>query len=103
MFSNEYYFVQAVGAVVIYDILRKETFDNINFWLSKLNELSGDVPFIIVGNKLDRKNERKVSFQEASQLAKKHNVEYYETSAKANQNVEEAFESLAIQILNTLK
>jgi small GTP-binding protein len=103
MFSNEYYFVQAVGAVVIYDILRKDTFDSINYWLSKLRELSGNIPFIIVGNKVDKKHERKVSFQEANELAKKYNVEYYETSAKSNENVEEAFESLAIQILNTLK
>jgi len=103
LFANEYYFVQAVGALIIYDILRKETFDSIDFWVEKIKELSGDIPFMILGNKVDRKLERKVSYEKAMEKAEKYYVKYMETSAKLNENVDDAFEGLAVQILNTFK
>ncbi len=103
LFSNEYYFVQAVGAFVIYDILNPKSFINIDFWISKVKELSGDIPFMILGNKVDRSQERKVSYEKAIEKAEKYYVKYMETSAKLNENVDKAFEGLAIEILNTFK
>ncbi|MHA1988136.1 MAG: Rab family GTPase [Promethearchaeota archaeon] len=103
LFSNEYYFVQAVGAFVVYDVSNRESFDNIGFWISKLNELSGEIPFIIIGNKIDKKDERLVSLEEAKKRADSYSVKYMETSAKSNENIDKAFESLSIQILNNLK
>ncbi|MFX1303511.1 MAG: GTP-binding protein [Promethearchaeota archaeon] len=103
LFSNEYYFVQAVGAFVIYDILNPKSFINIDFWISKVKELSGDIPFMILGNKIDRRQERKVSYEKAIEKAEKYYVKYMETSAKLNENVDKAFEGLAIEILNTFK
>ena len=52
LFANEYYFLDAVGAVVVFNLVDKESFKNLEFWISKLKELSGDVPFIIIGNKI---------------------------------------------------
>jgi small GTP-binding protein len=103
LFSNEYYFVQAVGAFVVYDVSNRESFDNIDFWISKLKELSGEIPFIIIGNKIDKKDERLVSLEEAKEKADSHGVKYMETSAKSNENIDKAFESLSVQILNNLK
>ena len=103
LFSNEYYFVQAVGAFVVYDVSNRESFDNIDFWISKLKELSGEIPFIIIGNKIDKKDERSVSLEEAKEKADSHGVKYMETSAKSNENIDKAFESLSVQILNNLK
>jgi small GTP-binding protein len=103
LFSNEYYFVQAVGAFVVYDVINRETFDNIDFWITKLNEFSGEIPFIIIGNKIDKKDERAVLFEEAKEKASSYNVQYMETSAKSNENIDKAFESLSVQILNNLK
>ncbi len=101
LFSNEYYFVQAVGAMIVFNLNELSSFEGINFWLSKLKELSGDVPYIIVGNKLDL--ERKIDQSLIDKRVKKLGVEYFETSAKLNENVDVAFESLSIQILNNLK
>jgi GTPase SAR1 family protein len=56
-----------------------------------------------VGNKNDKKDERQVSFEEASNKAKKYGVEYIESSAKLNENVDKAFEILAVKILNNMK
>lgn len=103
LFSNEYYFVQAVGAFVVYDVTNRESFDNIDFWIKKLKELSGEIPFIIIGNKIDKKDERIVSLEEARERADFYGVQYMETSAKSNENIDIAFESLSVQILNNLK
>ncbi len=101
LFSNEYYFVQAVGAMIVFNLNELSSFKGITFWLSKLKELSGDVPYIIVGNKSDL--ERKIDQSLIDEKVNKLGVEYFETSAKLNKNVDVAFESLSIQILNNLK
>ena len=56
-------------------------------------------PILLVGNKQDLENERKVTFDEAKQLADSWEVEYMETSAKTNFNCKEAFEKLAQKIV----
>ena len=101
LFSTEYYFVQAVGAMIVFNLNDLWTFQNVDFWLSTLKELSGDVPYILVGNKKDL--ERKVDTSLIEAEVKKLGIQYFETSAKLNENVDLAFESLSIQILNNLK
>jgi small GTP-binding protein len=101
LFSNEYYFIQAVGAMVIFSLNQYSSFNNVDFWISKLKDLSGDIPYILVGNKndLDREIDREMVEEKLEQLG----VSYFETSAKLNENVDNAFETLSIQILNNLK
>ena len=101
LYSNEYYFVQAVGAMIVFNLNDLLSFQDIEFWLSKLKELSGDVPYVLVGNKSDL--ERKVDKSLIDNEVRKLGVQYFETSAKLNENVDLAFESLSIQILNNLK
>lgn len=102
LFTTEYYFVQAVGALVVFDILKRESFEDLDFWISKLKELSGDVPFIIIGNKIDEGEKRVVSKKEGESLANEYGVEYIETSAKSDENVDKAFEILAIEIIKKM-
>jgi small GTP-binding protein len=64
LFVTEYYFVQAIGAILVFDITLKKTFDDLDFWISKLKDLSGDVPFLILGNKIDLENSRVISFDQ---------------------------------------
>lgn len=92
-----------MGAFIIYDILNRESFENINFWYQKIRELSGDIPLILLGNKIDMIQERIVSIEEVERKTKELGVQYIETSAKLNENVDKAFESLSVQILNNLK
>lgn len=102
LFTTEYYFVQAVGALVVFDILNRESFEDLDFWINKLKELSGDVPFIIIGNKIDKEEKRMVSKEEGEELAEQYGVEYIETSAKSDENVDKAFEILAIEIIKKM-
>ena len=101
LYSNEYYFVQAVGAMIVFNLNNLTSFQDINFWLTKLKELSGDVPYILVGNKSDL--ERKIDKSLIDDEVRKLGIQYFEASAKHNENVDLAFESLSIQILNNLK
>ena len=103
LFVTEYYFLQAVGAMVVFSVDKRETFDDIDFWISKMKELSGDIPFILVGNKIDLENKRVVHTEEIEKKAKEYGVRFFETSAKLNESVDTAFEDLSIQILNNLK
>ena len=56
-------------------------------------------PILLVGNKQDLENERKVTLAEAKQVAESWGIEYIETSAKTNFNCKEAFEKLAQKIV----
>ncbi len=101
LFANEYYFVQAVGAMVIFSLDDIATFKQVDFWVQKLRELSGEVPYIVIGNKSDL--EKKVDADEIEQLIDQYGINYFETSAKLNKNVNACFEALSILILNNLK
>jgi len=100
LFANEYYFVQSLGAMVIFNLTDKKSFEDIDFWITKMKELSGDVPFIIIGNKSDLTAKRTISKDVITKKVDEYGVRYYETSAKLNQNVNNAFFGLAIEILN---
>ena len=103
LFVTEYYFLQAIGSIIVFDVTEKKTFDELDFWISKMKELSGDIPFIIVGNKIDLDNKRIVSYEMGKEKAEEYGVEYLETSAKENKNVNLAFEKLATLILKNIK
>ena len=103
LFVTEYYFLQAVGAMVVFNVDKRDTFNDIDFWISKMKELSGDIPYILVGNKIDLEDRRVVSTEEIEAKAEKYGVKYFETSAKLNESVDAAFEDLSVQILNNIK
>jgi len=104
LFANEYYFIQAVGAIVIFNVDNRETYNNLDFWISKMKQLSGeDIPYIIIGNKIDLQDKREIQTEEIQKKAEEYGVHYFETSAKLNESVDAAFEDLSIQILNNLK
>jgi len=93
--TNAYY-RGAVGAILIYDISRKESFVNISRWLKELRDHANeDIVLLLVGNKSDMckgdGSPREVSQAEGDELAKLHNLNRMETSAKSGENVEDAF------------
>lgn len=100
LYVNTYFFEYAIGALVIFDISNRTSFMNIDYWIDNMKRLSGDVTFIIVGNKMDKKEDRQVTAEEAQKKAKNYHVKYIETSAKTNENINKIFEVLSIQIIN---
>lgn len=97
------YYKGAVGALVVYDITRRESFMHITNWLKEIKEHgSKDVVIILVGNKCDLKDSRAVEKEEGEELAKQHGLEFLETSAKTSENVNEAFLNGAEKILKNI-
>ena len=90
-------FFQGVsGALLVYDLTRKKTLEKIPLWIEQLRKYSPDVRMYLVGNKNDLADDRQVSFSEGEQ-AKDHlqMVNFFETSAKTGNHIQETFEDLA--------
>ncbi|KAG0483806.1 hypothetical protein HPP92_011890 [Vanilla planifolia] len=98
------YYRGAVGALVVYDITRRPTFENVSRWLSELNSHSDmNVVTILVGNKTDLKDSREVSTEEGKALAELESLFFMETSALESHNVVAAFETVVKEIYDILR
>ena len=86
------YFQSSHGFVLVYDITDETTFEKTNFWMDQI-KLNGpkNAKLILVGNKCDLSNERKVSIEEGEKRAKDNNIKFFESSAKDGTNVNEMF------------
>lgn len=96
------YFQGCVGALVVYDITRHQTFDNVESkWLKDFKKyVKKEGAYILIGNKIDLEDRRLVTEEEGKFLAKKiQATDFIETSAKFGENVEKAFKNLVFQIL----
>ena len=84
------------GILLIYDLTDESSFISIDRWINNLeNKLDmKNVPIILVGNKNDKEDERKVSYEEGLKYAQKYNFKFFEMSAKTGENVNEAFLTL---------
>ena len=103
---TSHHYRKAVGALLVYDVTRRITFENCIKWYKELKVFTDQECVIcIVGNKLDliegNPNRREVSIEEGKNFAKKNKTLFFETSAKSNNNVVECFEELLQQIYNT--
>ncbi|KAK7873199.1 hypothetical protein R5R35_006409 [Gryllus longicercus] len=82
----------AAGALLVYDITNRESFNALANWLSDARTLaSPNIVILLVGNKRDLEDDREVTFLEASRFAQENELMFLETSAKTGENVEEAF------------
>ncbi|XP_062108087.1 ras-related protein RABA5e [Humulus lupulus] len=97
------YYRGAVGALVVYDITRRTTFDSIGRWLDELKTHSDTtVARMLVGNKSDLENIRDVSVEEGKNLAEAEGLFFMETSALDSTNVRKAFELVIREIYNNV-
>lgn len=90
------YFNGADGMMLVFDITRSSTFSNVQNWYNTAVKygLSG-IPRVLIGNKIDLKDERKIIQPMAEHLADKLNCAYHETSAKTGDNVKNIFKKMA--------
>lgn len=96
------YFQGCVGALLVYDVTRHNTFNDIQErWLKDFKKyVKKEGTYVLIGNKKDLDDQRAVPSEEGSALAEQIKAsDFIETSAKLNQNVDVAFKNLVYQIL----
>ena len=92
------------AVILVYAINDKNTFNALDTWISKLNDTMdiSKKPIIILGNKSDL-NEREVSYEEGKKYAESKGYNFYETSAKSGEHIEEAFNDIFEQLYKTFE
>ena len=98
------YYKGSRGALIVYDITRTITFEDIEKWKNEINEkVKGSLKLMLIGNKCDLKDERKVSIEEALEKAKLLNMPLMETSALDSTNIQKAFENILKEMYKEFK
>ncbi|MBA0873502.1 hypothetical protein Goshw_002991 [Gossypium schwendimanii] len=93
------YYRGAVGALLVYDVTRHVTFENVERWLKELRgHTDSNIVIMLVGNKADLRHLRAVSTDDAKAFAERENTFFMETSALESMNVENAFSEVLTQI-----
>ena len=90
------YYRGATGALLVYDVTRRDTFEHVSSWLEDAKDNANmAITILLIGNKTDLADKREVSTEEGEALAKENGLAFIETSAKTASNVEEAFMNTA--------
>ena len=101
--SNNY-IKKAQGILLMYDITNQNSFNNIKNWMETIDEnLGSKMPIVLIGNKCDLNEERKISIEMGKNLAEEYGIHFFETSCKDNINIEKAFYDVAEQIIEKNK
>jgi len=86
------YYRGTTGALLVYDITRRETFEHLTDWLEDCRKYSNpNMVIMLIGNKCDLEEKRAVPREEGEKFAKQNGLFFLETSAKTDQNVDDAF------------
>ena len=96
--SPRIYYKGARGVILIYDVTEQNSFQNVHYWLKQIERYAKDTSRkVLVWNKCD-KPDRVITTEEGKKLADDFNMNFFETSAKTYQNVNEVFNFLATDI-----
>ena len=96
------YYKGAEGIILVFDLTKRESFDKINDWMNQIksNTKADEISIVLLGNKKDAVNERVISFEEGKERADQFNVKFFETSALDGSGIEDAFQTLAQDIMD---
>jgi small GTP-binding protein len=98
------YFRNAVGAVLVFAIDDKDSFAQLDQWITDLHQLAcPNAVILLVGNKIDRSAERQISEEQANDFAQRHSMEYTESSAQLDQGIRDVFVRLTTKVLEKVK
>ncbi len=105
------YYVGAQAAFIVFDLSRRETYDNLKNWLKELDDFipNKDIPIVLIGNKSDLVDQRVVKYQEGAKMANElaktgiSRISYIETSALNGENVNDAFRLITYHYIMEIK
>jgi Ras-related protein Rab-1A len=93
------YYTGAHGAVVVFDVTRKESYDHIENWIKEVEEKCPDIPIIIVGNKTDLTDDRIISNDEVIKKWGEKGYTVLESSAKLGEGVDDIYSIIAKKVM----
>jgi len=96
------------GVIFVFDVTQRKSFEELEQWkkafLIQVGQEGNDkFPMIILANKVDMEDKREVSQKELREWCSKHNLTWFETSAKEGSNVDRAFEEIASLVIQNMK
>jgi Ras-related protein Rab-18 len=95
----------AQGILLVYDVTRSDSFDSLEQWLAEVEHFCPDggknVAKLLVGNKADLEDQRKVDFSDGEAWARSQGMMFMETSAKTSKHIKEAFDEVLERILES--
>lgn len=94
------YYAGSNFALLVFDLTNRASFEKVTEWRNEIRNFCGNIPVILIGNKLDLKDQRQIHFEQGLKLAKELDCPYMETSAMNSENVEDAFFLIACQLIN---
>ncbi|XP_078433365.1 ras-related protein RABA2a-like [Wolffia australiana] len=93
------YYRGAYGALLVYDVTKGTTFENVSRWLKELRDhADSNIVMMLVGNKTDLKHLRAVATEDAHAFAEREGLSFLETSALEATNVDTAFQTILAEI-----
>ena len=102
-FVSKMYYRMADGFTLVYDITDRASFDDLKYWINEIEQKANNCKVILLGNKWDLEDKRQVAFDEGEAFAKEYGMEFFETSAKENININKVHEVLVKSILEDMK
>ncbi|UCE15075.1 MAG: GTP-binding protein [Candidatus Heimdallarchaeota archaeon] len=96
------FYTKAEGALLVFDLTVPKSLDNLHLsWMSDIKEITGDIPTVLVGNKVDLRELQAISPEEISSFLDQHPMcSHINTSALTGEGVEKAFHDLVTCIVN---
>jgi len=100
-FIRSTFYKGAAGAILVFDLTRAATWDQIKNWRAEVKQFAGDVPFVLIGNNLDKivKGREVINCEECRTYAESQGSIYIETYSKDPKKVDEIFTLLAKRIV----
>ena len=96
---REVAYTGCMGGIIVCDITRKETIENWLYWKDSLFKSVGEVPIVVLGNKIDLADDHEPEVEIVKKITTENNLTLFLTSAKTGENVDKAFHLLGQNIL----
>jgi len=98
---HRFYVRDSLGAIILYDITNINTLNRISEWSQLIREKNGNIPILLVGNKIDLEDLREISIDQINKIIEELQLSaFMEISSKTGENVELMFERFTQLIIN---